>query len=112
MPQQYLGYFSIIAHDATPAIQPGFSIFGPTMILTASTIQQAVGCSAAVAAQWAEPLATAFRVFSISTPKRAAAFLAQIGHESSGLSPVVDNLNYGAQGLANIWPTRYSANPK
>lgn len=82
------------------------------MILTASTIQQAVGCSAAVAAQWAEPLATAFRVFGIATPKRAAAFLAQIGHESDGLSTVVENLNYGAQGLANTWPTRYSVNPK
>jgi len=82
------------------------------MILTASTIQQAVGCSAAIAAAWAEPLNTAFRVFGISTPKRAAAFLAQVGHESGGLSTVVENLNYGAQGLANTWPSRYAANPK
>lgn len=112
MPPHYSSYFSIIAHDPTPATQPGFFISGPTMILTASKIQQAVGCSAAVAARWTEPLATSFRVFSITTPKRAAAFLAQVGHESGGLSTVVENLNYSAQGLANIWPGRYSVNPK
>lgn len=82
------------------------------MILTASTIQQAVGCSAAVAALWAEPLATACRVFAISTPKRVAAFLAQVGHESAGLTRVVEGLNYGAQGLADTWPSRYAVNPK
>lgn len=82
------------------------------MILTAFTIQQAVGCSAAVAAIWAEPLNTALRMFGIATPKRAAAFLAQVGHESSGLATVVENLNYSAQGLANTWPTRYAVNPK
>jgi putative chitinase len=82
------------------------------MILTASTIQQAVGCNAAVAAIWLEALNTAFRVFGIATPKRAAAFLAQVGHESGGLSTVVENLNYSAQGLANTWPTRYAVNLK
>lgn len=82
------------------------------MILTASTIQQAVGCSAAVAATWVDALNTAFRVFCISTPKRAAAFLAQVGHESAGLSRVVEGLNYGSQGLADTWPTRYAVNPK
>jgi putative chitinase len=82
------------------------------MILTASTIQQAVGCSAAVAALWVDALNTAFCVFGISTPKRAAAFLAQVGHESSGLTRLVENLNYGAQGMADTWPSRYAVNPK
>jgi putative chitinase len=81
------------------------------MILTASTIQQAVGCSAAVAALWVDALNTAFRVFGISTPKRVAAFLAQVGHESSGLTRLVENLNYGAQGMADTWPSRYAVNP-
>lgn len=81
------------------------------MILTASTIQQAVGCSGAVAELWVDALNTAFRVFGISTPKRAAAFLAQVGHESSGLTRLVENLNYGAQGMADTWPSRYAVNP-
>ena len=32
-------------------------------------------------------------------PKRAAAFLAQIAHESGGFNHVVENLNYSARGL-------------
>lgn len=32
-------------------------------------------------------------------PKRAAAFLAQIAHESGGFNAVVENLNYSAKGL-------------
>ncbi|MDT3487487.1 hypothetical protein [Stenotrophomonas maltophilia] len=70
------------------------------MILTASTIQQAVGCTAAVAAQWAQPLTDACTAFGISTPKRVAAFLAQVGHESTSLTRTVENLNYGAQGMS------------
>ena len=34
-------------------------------------------------------------------------FLAQIGHESAGLSRLVENLNYSAQGLIKTWPTRF-----
>jgi len=82
------------------------------MILTASTIQQAVGCSATVSAQWAQPLTDACNAFGISTAKRVAAFLAQVGHESGGLTRVTENLNYGAQGLADTWPSRYAVDPK
>lgn len=45
--------------------------------------------------------------FDIDSPVRMAAFLAQIGHESAGLTVVVENLNYSAQGLAATWPNRY-----
>ncbi|MDG0902015.1 glycoside hydrolase family 19 protein, partial [Pseudomonas sp. L01] len=43
----------------------------------------------------------------IDTPARCAAFLAQVGHESSQLTRLVENLNYSAQGLAATWPSRY-----
>lgn len=46
--------------------------------------------------------------FKIDTPKRQAAFIAQIGHESSQLKSVAENLNYSADGLANSWPGRYA----
>lgn len=82
------------------------------MILTASTIQQAVGCSAAVAALWAQPLADACTAYGISTAKRVAAFLAQVGHESASLTRTVENLNYGAQGMADTWPSRYAVDPR
>ncbi|HBP1226713.1 glycoside hydrolase family 19 protein [Pseudomonas aeruginosa] len=45
--------------------------------------------------------------FGITSPVRAAAFLAQIGHESSQLTRLVENLNYSARGLAATWPSRY-----
>lgn len=45
--------------------------------------------------------------YKIDSPVRVAAFLAQIGHESAGLTAVVENLNYSAPGLAATWPNRY-----
>lgn len=46
--------------------------------------------------------------FGINTPKRLAAFLAQVGHESAGFSQLEENLNYSAEGLANTWHTRFA----
>lgn len=45
--------------------------------------------------------------FGITSPVRAAAFLAQVGHESGQLTRLVENLNYSARGLAANWPSRY-----
>ena len=56
-----------------------------------------------------EYLNRAMARYKIDSPARAAAFLAQIGHESTGLTVAVENLNYSAQGLANTWPNRYRA---
>ena len=35
-------------------------------------------------------------------------FLAQIGHESAGLTLVEENLNYSAESIAKVWPNRYA----
>jgi len=48
------------------------------------------------------------KAYDITSPKRIAAFLSQIGHESAGMSRLEENLNYSAQGLANTWPTRFA----
>ena len=42
-------------------------------------------------------------------PKRAAAFLAQIAHESGGFSALKENLNYRAETLQKLWPQRFDA---
>lgn len=105
-----MGRFTTIAHDPRPGPCRGFSL-GEYMFLTASKIQQAVGCSAATAQLWAQPLAEACDLYRINTPRRVAAFLAQLGHESASLKKLVENLNYSAQGLADTWPSRYAVNP-
>lgn len=46
--------------------------------------------------------------FGISdTPTRLHYFLAQIGHESGGLTIMQENLNYRAQRLCEVWPSRF-----
>lgn len=50
----------------------------------------------------------AMLLFKIDTPKRQAAFIAQVGHESGQLSRMSENLNYSADGLASSWPGRYA----
>ncbi|SFU97593.1 glycoside hydrolase family 19 protein [Pseudomonas sp. OV546] len=46
--------------------------------------------------------------FDITTVRRQAAFIAQVGHESGQLSRMSENLNYSADALANTWPGRYA----
>lgn len=53
--------------------------------MTPDLLRAATGCSAALADRYSVPLADACQRYSINTPARLAAFLAQIGHESGGL---------------------------
>lgn len=52
-------------------------------------------------------LVEAMHDFDIGTRPRAAAFLAQIGHESAQLTRCVESLTYSAQRLATVWPRRF-----
>jgi putative chitinase len=56
---------------------------------------------------WVDPLNQAMDRFEINTPERAAAFLAQIAHESGQLNRLVENLNYSAKRLMAVWPKRF-----
>mgnify|MGYP001766125446 CR=1 FL=1 len=42
--------------------------------------------------------------FDINTPKRMAAFLAQVGHESQNFTRTTENLNYSAKRLKEVFP--------
>ena len=46
--------------------------------------------------------------YEINTPNRIAAFLAQCGHESGGFTVLQENLNYSAEGLRKIFPSRFA----
>ncbi len=52
-------------------------------------------------------LQSAMNEFGVNTPKREAAFLAQIAHESGELTVFAENLNYSAKGLMATWPKRF-----
>lgn len=51
-----------------------------------------------------------FDEFALAKPPiRAHFFLAQIGHESSGLSRVEEGLSYSAARIAQVWPRRFAS---
>lgn len=49
-------------------------------------------------------LAASMEACGITTPERARAFLAQVGHESAQLNRIEENLNYSAEGLVRTFP--------
>lgn len=57
------------------------------------------------------PLSAAVGVGRLEKAQRLCMFLAQIAHESEGFTRLAENLNFSAQGLANIWPRRYAVDP-
>ena len=57
---------------------------------------------------FAELCGSVFDEFGISgLPVRLHFFLAQIGHESGGLSIVEENMNYSAKRMTQVWPSRF-----
>ena len=45
--------------------------------------------------------------FEITSIPRVAAFLAQAAHESAGFTALQENLNYRAETLGKVWPSRF-----
>jgi len=64
-------------------------------------------CTPAMADKWLIPLQFTCEKFEINTPERVAGFLAQIGHESGGFRFTSENLNYRADALTRVWPSRF-----
>jgi putative chitinase len=58
------------------------------MSLTSSMVAAGTGATQLRAAQWVPSLQAACDRYEINTPLRVAAFLAQVGHDSMGLSCV------------------------
>ncbi|HHH9280149.1 TPA: glycoside hydrolase family 19 protein [Pseudomonas aeruginosa] len=77
------------------------------MLITEQQLLQIFPNAGPQAGFFVPALNVAMKRFGITSPVRAAAFLAQIGHESAQLTRLVENLNYSARGLAVTWPSRY-----
>lgn len=66
----------------------------------------AAGLSAPNAERWFAEITEAMAEFGIDTPKRQAAFIAQVGTESGGFARLVENFNYSVDGLIATFPRR------
>jgi putative chitinase len=58
-------------------------------------------------AKWLEPMLETFEKYDISTPERQAAFIGQCAHESGNFKYLEENLNYSAERLCAVWPSRF-----
>ena len=56
---------------------------------------------------WTTALNTAMVRFDISSRERAAAFLAQVAHESAEFQRLIERLSYSATRLMAVWPKRF-----
>lgn len=57
---------------------------------------------------WAVWLNAAMQRYGITSPRRVAHFLAQVGHESAGLTVTEESLNYSTAGrIQATWPRRF-----
>jgi putative chitinase len=63
----------------------------------------------AQAEKWLDALNATAEQFDINTPDRIAGFLSQIAHESAGFTATRENLNYSAEALCRVWPSRFNA---
>jgi putative chitinase len=77
-------------------------------MITAQQLSSLFGIQFARAQQWVDALNKAMARYDINTPKREAAFLAQIGIESAMLGRVSENLNYSYNGLLSVFPKHFS----
>jgi putative chitinase len=56
---------------------------------------------------WLRPLTEAMACFEIESPARAAAFLAQVAHQSNQCRNTEEVLSYSAATLIHTWPSRF-----
>jgi len=79
------------------------------MPITEQQLLQVLPKARTVAVIFLPALNRAMLRWKIDSRLRAAAFLAQIGHESGQLRVLVENLNYSADALVRTWPSRFTA---
>ena len=79
-------------------------------MINSDLLADLLDCPLERAIRWRHALLTAMQGFAINTPRRVAHFLAQLGHESQGLSCLEENLNYSKERLRELFATRIPEN--
>lgn len=77
------------------------------MNLTAEHISLITSSAIIDVARFAPPLVMALDYFDVSTPRRLAACLGQIAHESDHFRHVEELLGYSVKRMMQVWPTRF-----
>ena len=75
--------------------------------LSPQRLADAMGIGLASAELWVSHVNTALGMCGCTTPEHVAQWIAQIGHESAGMSRLVESLNYTPEGLRATWPNRF-----
>ena len=57
--------------------------------------------------EWTPALNDTFAKFNIATPRQQAAFIGQCSHECNNFKTLEENLNYKAETLTKLWPSRF-----
>jgi len=68
----------------------------------------AAGIKPEVAQRWLPHVQNALARFGIESPRQVAAWIAQCAHESAGFAVLTENLNYSADTMAVVWPSRFA----
>lgn len=71
--------------------------------LTVAQIVKASGAKAAEAEKYLQFIQGTCKAYEITSPRRIAGFLSQIGHESAGFSVLSENLNYSTEALLTMF---------
>src|SRR5437899_5679617 len=79
-----------------------------TALITLDGFSKAVPAARPIdLAKYVDALDEALERYTINTPPRIAAFIAQVAHESGDFRLAQENLNYSWQAQRKTWPSRF-----